>query len=109
MITEISKDSESLETLEAQEAKIEEEASAPIAPKRNVVSRAVYKTFYGLSYGTVFGSLTVARLLFPKDSAIARGLHDGAADARKAVEIKAEEAESVETDDSAEDVAPAAA
>lgn len=37
---------------------------------------SVYKGFYGLSYGATYGALTVGRLI-PRDSAVARALHDG--------------------------------
>lgn len=36
----------------------------------------VYKGFYGLSYGATYGALTVGRLI-PRDSAVAKALHDG--------------------------------
>lgn len=56
--------------------------------KPNVVAQAVYKTVYAVSFGVVFGSLLVSRLLIPKDSLVAKGLHDGSVAAQKAVEEK---------------------
>lgn len=47
-------------------------------------SKTVYGTFYYLSYGVVFSSLTIAHLV-PLDNAMGEGLHDGTAAAKKAV------------------------
>jgi hypothetical protein len=56
--------------------------------KANIVSRTVYNTFYAVSFGVVFSSLLVSRLLIPKNSIIAKGLHDGSVAAQKAIEEK---------------------
>lgn len=60
--------------------------------------KSVYTGFYYLTYGVVFGSLALASLL-PSDTAMSKGIHDGAEAARKdfanrrvAVEAGAEEA-----------------
>lgn len=54
-------------------------------PKAGPLSRAVYNTFFGISYGVVFGSLLVGKLI-PKSSMIDTALHDGAVAAREAFE-----------------------
>lgn len=59
---------------------------------RKLLSRTVYGGFYYLSYGAVFSALTLARLI-PKNSAVARGIRDGAAAARETFEAE-EKAES---------------
>ena len=56
--------------------------------KGNIVSRTVYTTVYAVSFGVVFSSLLVAKLLVPKNSIIEKGLHDGTVAARKALEEK---------------------
>ena len=56
--------------------------------KANIVSQTVYKTFYAVSFGVVFSSLLVSKLLVPKNGMVAKGLHDGSIAARKAVEEK---------------------
>ena len=56
--------------------------------KPNVVAQAVYKTVYAVSFGVVFSSLLFARLVIPKNSLVAKGLHDGSVAAQKAVEEK---------------------
>lgn len=58
------------------------------AEKVNIVSKTVYKTFYAVSFGVVFSSLLVAKLLVPKNSMAAKGLHDGTTAAKKAVAEK---------------------
>ena len=62
-------------------------AEAPKADKP-LFKKAVYKTVYAVSFGTVFGSLLIKKLLIPKDSIIEAALHDGAVAARKALEGK---------------------
>lgn len=54
----------------------------------NLVSRTVYKTVYAVTFGVVFSSLLVSRLIVPKDSMVAKALHDGTIAAQKAVEDK---------------------
>jgi hypothetical protein len=44
------------------------------AEKVNIVSKTVYKTFYAVSFGVVFSSLLVAKLLVPKNSMAAKGI-----------------------------------
>jgi len=56
--------------------------------KVSIVSQAVYKTVYAVSFGVVFSSLLVSKLLVPKNSIIAKALHDGTVAAQKAVEEK---------------------
>jgi hypothetical protein len=56
--------------------------------KASIVSQTVYKTVYAVSFGVVFSALLVSRLLIPKNSIIAKGLHDGSVAAQKAVEEK---------------------
>ena len=56
--------------------------------KVSIVSRAVYKTVYAVSFGVVFSSLLVSKLIVPQNSIIAKALHDGTVAAQKAVEEK---------------------
>lgn len=49
---------------------------------RKALDKAVYGTCYGLSYGAVFTSLVVVKLL-PSDSVAMKGFHEGAEDAHK--------------------------
>jgi len=91
-----------------------EVTTAEAAPaKKPLLKRAVYKTVYAVSFGTVFSSLLVKKLLIPKDGVIDAALHDGAVAAREALEEQARVvAETVqETHDflAGEDTAPAAA
>jgi hypothetical protein len=51
----------------------------------DLIQQGVYSGFYGLSYGIVFGALLVGRLV-PSDSAMAKGVRDGAEAARHALE-----------------------
>jgi hypothetical protein len=69
---------------------VEEAAGKPAEEeaKPGVVSRAVYKAFYGVSYGVVFSSLLVGKLIIPKNSLVESAIHDGAVAARKAVEAE---------------------
>lgn len=41
------------------------------------ISKAIYGSCYQAAYYVTFGALAIARLI-PSDSAVARGLHDGA-------------------------------
>lgn len=56
--------------------------------KRPLVKRAVYSTVYVVTFGTVFTSLLVKKLLIPKGGVIDNALHDGTAAAILAVEEK---------------------
>lgn len=56
--------------------------------KPGMVAKAVYQTVYAASFGIVFSALLVSRLLVPKDSVVAKGLHDGSVAAHKAIEEK---------------------
>jgi hypothetical protein len=47
-----------------------------------LLDKAVYGTCYGLSYGAVFTSLVVAKML-PSSSVAMKGFHGGAVEARK--------------------------
>lgn len=49
---------------------------------RETLSKAVYTTCYGISYGVVFGGLVIASLL-PKESMIRKGICDGAESATR--------------------------
>jgi len=64
---------------------VAEPAEAP-APKTPLVKRAVYKTVYAVSFGTVFGSLLIKKLFVPKNGVVEAALHDGAVAAREAIE-----------------------
>ncbi len=55
------------------------------AGQANLMSKAVYTTVYGVTFGVVFSSLLVAKLLIPKHGIVAKALHDGSAAARRAV------------------------
>lgn len=89
------KKTEESHTLDAaDEASVEtaEEASTEIsetpAPKPPLVKRAAYKTLYAVSYGAVFSSLLLRKLLVPKNSFVESALHDGAVAAQHAFEEK---------------------
>jgi hypothetical protein len=69
----------SIESAEEAAANKDEEA------KGNIVSQAVYTTFYAVSFGVVFSSLLLSKLLVPKNGVVAKGLHDGSIAARKAL------------------------
>jgi hypothetical protein len=73
---------------EQDEATIESVEITDEEAKPNIVSQTVYKTVYAVSFGVVFSSLLVSRLLIPKNSIIAKGLHDGSVAAQKAIEEK---------------------
>jgi hypothetical protein len=49
---------------------------------QRVLHKGVYRSFYVLSYGAVFGALTVGRLI-PSNNAMGEGVHDGFAAAKK--------------------------
>ncbi|MFM8330600.1 MAG: hypothetical protein ACKN9T_02830 [Candidatus Methylumidiphilus sp.] len=66
----------------------EAEAAGEPAPKKPLLKRAAYKTLYAVSFGTVFTSLLLRKLLVPKDSVIESALHDGAVAAHQAFEEK---------------------
>ncbi|MDD5033147.1 MAG: hypothetical protein PHE55_00180 [Methylococcaceae bacterium] len=74
-----------------------DEACEAVPVATHIVARAVYKTCYVISYGVVFGSLLIAKLIIPKNSVVDNGLRDGAVAAREAidkeVEILADESE----------------
>ena len=57
-------------------------------------SKAVYGAFYYASYGVVFSTLLVARMM-PMDNLIGRAVRKGASDAKLAIE-KSEEARNVQ-------------
>lgn len=59
------------------------------------LSRGVYGACYYATYGVVFSALTLAKIV-PGSSAVSRGVHDGASDARKAVQEPAEHAPAVD-------------
>lgn len=69
---------------------LDEETPAELeaAPKAGLVSRAAYNVFYAVSYGAVFSSLLVSKLLIPKDGVVQAALHDGAVAARHDFEEK---------------------
>jgi hypothetical protein len=58
-----------------------EEARATVADSlpaaRKFVSRSVYNTCYAISYGVVFPTMLIVRMV-PKDNAVVHGLVDGA-------------------------------
>lgn len=79
------------EPVEASVEQDEETTAEPDeAPKAGLVSRTAYKVLYVVSYGAVFSSLLVAKLLIPKDSVVEKALHDGAVAARHDFEEKAQ-------------------
>jgi hypothetical protein len=71
-----------IESAEDHSANKDEEAKA------NIISQAVYTTFYAVSFGVVFSSLLLSKLLVPKNGIVAKGLHDGSIAARKALQEK---------------------
>ncbi len=73
-------------TVSAEEAPAE--TGGTPAPSSSWIRRGTYKTFYAVSYGVVFGSLLMKKLLIPKDSVIEIALHDGAVAAEQAFEEK---------------------
>jgi len=70
--------------VEALEEATEEETAK--CPKTPLVKRAVYKTVYAVSFGAVFSSLLVKKLLVPKGGVVEAALHDGAVAAHHALE-----------------------
>lgn len=69
-----------------EEETVQEADDAPAKP--NVVKRVAYKALYAVSFGAVFSSLLLRKILVPKDSVIESALHDGAVAARHAFEEK---------------------
>ncbi len=67
---------------------VPDEVSGTLDSARSWVKRGTYKTFYAVSYGVVFSSLLIKKLLIPKDSVVEKGLHDGAIAAEHAFEEK---------------------
>lgn len=67
------------------------------APAR-VFDSAVYSTCYGVSYGAVFASLLILKIL-PTNSLVNKGFHDGAKVARK--DFKTRQEKHVAPEDSA--------
>ena len=65
-----------------------ESAEGAVEKGGNIISQAVYTSVYAVSFGVVFSSLLVSRLLVPKDSTVAKALHDGSVAAKKAIEEK---------------------
>ena len=63
----------------------QERISGAIPAIGQFMSRLVYTSCYGLSYGVVFPVMLVARMV-PKDNAMVHGLVDGAIAAREQVE-----------------------
>lgn len=57
-------------------------------PKTPLIKRAAYKTLYAVSFGAVFSSLMLRKLLVPKNSLIESALHDGAVAAKHTFEEK---------------------
>ncbi len=76
-----------------------EEASAETggasAAKSPLIKRVAYKTLYAVSFGTVFTSLLLRKLLVPKNSVVETALHDGAVAAQHAFEEKERQVEEV--------------
>ena len=60
-----------------------------------LVSKVVYNSVYGVTFGVVFSSLLVAKLLIPKHGIVAKALHDGSAAARRAVRETHQQVEEV--------------
>jgi hypothetical protein len=70
----------------AEEAAEVREAAAGILPTLGkAIHRGVYSSFYCLTYGIVYGALTIGRRI-PADNAMGEGVRDGAEAARKAYE-----------------------
>jgi hypothetical protein len=70
---------------------VETEASpgADETPKKpHIAKRAAYGALYAVSYGAVFSSLLLRKLLVPKNSFVETALHDGAVAAQHAFEEK---------------------
>lgn len=64
------------------------EAAAGFFPAvGKALHKGVYNTFYYATYGVVFGTLVVGRLI-PSNNAMGEGVHDGFEAARKAVEAR---------------------
>jgi hypothetical protein len=59
-------------------------ASEVLPAAGRFMSRMIYTTCYGLSYGIVFPTMMVVRMV-PKDNALVHGLIDGAIAARERV------------------------
>jgi hypothetical protein len=67
-------------------AKDAREAVASFFPAvGNAIHKGVYNGFYFVTYGVVFGALTVGRLI-PHNNAMGEGVHDGYLAAKKAFE-----------------------
>lgn len=67
-----------------------ESSSAKILPALGKsFGKAIYGTFYFASYGAVFGTLMVARLL-PMNNLVGRAIKEGARDAMDALQASAE-------------------
>ncbi len=75
----------SVETVEEASTEISE---TPAPKKAPLAKRAAYKTLYAVSYGAVFSSLLLRKLLVPKNSFVESALHDGAVAAQHAFEEK---------------------
>lgn len=71
-----------------EETTVDTVALEKTAPSKPVLKRAVYSSVYAVSFGTVFTSLLVKKLIIPKGGVIDNALHDGAAAAIEAVEEK---------------------
>ncbi len=86
----------SVETAEEQPA----ESAGPAQATPPVFKQALYKTVYAVSFGAVYGSLLLRKLLVPKGGVVDAALHDGAVAAHEALEghaqAAAETAETVE-------------
>jgi putative methionine-R-sulfoxide reductase with GAF domain len=76
-----------MEAVKEASADAAEAAAKAPAEIGKFLSKTVYGGFYYLSYGVVFGSLIVGKLI-PKNSAMAHGIHDGAIAARDAFKVK---------------------
>jgi hypothetical protein len=81
-------------TAEPVEAVAAEAEEAP-APKKSLIKRATYKTVYAVSFGAVFSSLLLRKLLIPKDSVVDSALHDGATAAIHTFEEKERRVEEI--------------
>lgn len=76
-------------------ADINDDAPAPAATQAPLYRRAAYRAVYAVSFGAVFSSLLLKRILVPKDTVIEAALHDGAVAARQAFAEKARVVEEV--------------
>lgn len=77
-LTETEQSSQSLSDAIHEGARDAREAAANFLPSlASVIQRGIYGSFYCLSYGVVFGGLTIGRLV-PRDSIAGKGIRAGA-------------------------------